>query len=100
MCYFNYSPVISSDASSTRPCGLLILLVVVGINVGFFSLLLQDVAKLVFANAAEKCAHIVGFLDHPLQTKAHISIGCLTPAEKFQRKYVMSRQEVSLCALD
>lgn len=65
--YHNYPPVISCDASSTCACGLFVLLVVVGIDVGILSLLLKDLSKLVFANAAEECAHIVGFLDHPLQ---------------------------------
>ncbi len=67
--YHYYSPpVISGDASSTCPCGLLILLVVVGIDVGLLSLLLQDLSKLVFANAAKERAHVMGLLDHPLQT--------------------------------
>lgn len=66
--YHNYPPVISGDASSTCACRLFVLLVVVGIDVGLLSLLLQDLPKLVFANAAKERAHIVGFLDHPLQT--------------------------------
>lgn len=63
-----YQPVIYGDASSTRPCGLLVLLVVVGIDMGLLSLLLQDRSEFVFADAAEERADIMRFLDHPLQT--------------------------------
>lgn len=61
-------PVISGDASSTCPCGLFVLLVVVGIDVGLLRLLLQDISKLVFADAAKEGANIMRLLDHPLQT--------------------------------
>lgn len=61
-------PVVSGDASSTRPSGLFVLLIVVDINMGLLSLLLQDLSKLVFANAAKIRAHVVGFLDDPLRT--------------------------------
>lgn len=87
--YHKYPPVISSDASSTRPCGLFILLIVVGIDVGLLSLLFQDLSKLVFANAAKKCAHIMGFLDHPLQTTTKTHQFCrltlLTEANIYSR---------------
>lgn len=63
---FNYPPVISGDASSTCPRGLLVLLVVVGVDVHLLSLLLQDLSKLVFANAAKERSHLMRFLDHPL----------------------------------
>ncbi len=65
---FNYAPVVSSNAHSTGPCGLFFLLVVVGIDVSLLSFLLQDLSKLVFANAAKERSHMMGFLDHPLQT--------------------------------
>lgn len=61
-------PVVSGDASGTRPCGLLVLLVVVGVNVSLLSLLLQDRSEIVFADAAEERADVVGLLDHPLWT--------------------------------
>ncbi|TNN56143.1 hypothetical protein EYF80_033608 [Liparis tanakae] len=41
---------------------------VVSVDVGLLGLLLQDISKLVFADAAEEGSHVVGFLDHPLQT--------------------------------
>lgn len=62
-------PVISGDASSARPSGLLVLLVVVGVDVGLPSLLLQDLSKLVFPNAAKERSHPVGLLDHPLRAE-------------------------------
>lgn len=65
---FNHPPVIPGDTSSTCPCGLFILLVVVGFDVCFLGLLLQDPSKLVFANAAKERSHLMGFLDHPLET--------------------------------
>lgn len=66
--HYYYLPVISGDASSTCACGLFILLIVVAIDVGLLSLLLQDLSKLIFADAAKERAHIMRFLDHPLQT--------------------------------
>lgn len=63
-----YTPVISRDARSTRPCGLFVLLVVVGVDVGGFRLLLQDIPKLVLADAAKERPDVMGFLDHPLET--------------------------------
>lgn len=65
---FNYPPVISSDARSTCPCRLFVLFVVVGVDVGLLSLLLQDLSKFVFANATKERSHFMRFLDHPLQT--------------------------------
>lgn len=63
-----YQPVVSGDASGTRPCGLLVLLVVVGVDVGLLRLLLQDRSEVVLADAAEERADLVRLLDHPLQT--------------------------------
>lgn len=70
-----YRPVVSGDASGTRPCGLLVLLVVVGVDVGLLGLLLQDRSEIVFADAAEERSHVVRLLDHPLQTAGKTSLG-------------------------
>lgn len=78
MCgYFIQAPVVSSDARSTRSCGFFILFVVVNIDVGLLSLLLEDLSKLIFADAAEERSHVVRFLDHPLEraTTAQINTG-------------------------
>lgn len=65
-----YQPVVSGDAGGTRPSGLLVLLIVVGVDVGLLGLLLQDGSEVVFADAAEERADVVRLLDHPLQTSA------------------------------
>lgn len=52
-----------------------------GIDVGLLSLLLQDLSKLVFANAAKERSHFVGLLDHPLHTETTaLSDDSLRPA--------------------
>lgn len=75
---FNYLPVISGDTSSTCPCGLFVLFIVVGVDVGFLGLLLQDLSKLVFADATKERSYLMGFLDHPLQTARAADVRCYT----------------------
>ena len=70
-CVINFTciPVGSGDASSTCSCWLLLLVIVVGIDMSLFCLLLQYLSKLVVTDAAEKRAHLMRLLDHPLQKK-------------------------------
>lgn len=74
-------PVVSGDAGGTRPRGLLVLLIVVGVDVGLLGLLLQDRSKVVLANAAEERADVVRLLDHPLQTWLGHSVAVHSAAE-------------------
>lgn len=60
-------PIVPGDAGRAGTSGLHVLLIVMGVDVGFFGLLLQDLPEVVSADASEECSHLVGFLDHPLK---------------------------------
>lgn len=44
-----------------------------GVDVGFFGLLLQDLPEVVGTDAPEEGSHLVGFLDHPLRENKNSS---------------------------
>lgn len=62
-------PVATSDACSTSSCWLFILLIVMGIHMGFSSFFLQDLPKFIYPNASKKCCCFLWLLNHPLKNR-------------------------------
>lgn len=63
------SPVVASDAGRTCAGGHLALFVVAGVHMSLLSLPLQDLAKVVGADAPEEGGHLMRLLNHPLYPK-------------------------------